>query len=55
MTREEKKAYRDRIRPLQNHPANENQDHMTITGFFDTPAEFERHIGKLEDAIAAYR
>jgi hypothetical protein len=32
---------------LQNHPANINQDHLTICAFFTNKDEFEKHAAYL--------
>ena len=49
MTKAERAIRVAEVAKLQNHWANVTQDHMTITGFFDTDAEFDRHIEKLQD------
>ena len=53
MDKETRRAYIDRVRALQNNAACLNRDHMTICGFFDSAEEFERHIAKLEELVAA--
>lgn len=40
---------------LQNHPANINQDHMTICGFFTTAKEFQDHIQWLSEKAANHK
>jgi hypothetical protein len=37
-----------RLRNAQNDPANENQDIMTIVGFFESREELERHVRRYE-------
>ena len=46
--------YTKKIGSLNNHPANLNQDHLTITGFFTTETEFLAHIAKLELNVKEY-
>jgi len=36
---------------LQNHPANQDQDHLTICGFFQSEEQFKLHAVKLVSAI----
>ena len=48
LSRERRKELLARVVELQNHAANQNQDHVTFTGFFTTEAEFLRHIADLE-------
>ncbi len=38
----------ERLRNVQNDPANENQDIMTIVGFFESREELERHVRRYE-------
>ena len=40
---------------LQNHPANINQDHLTISGMFDTVEQFQTLAEKLEHNITAWK
>jgi uncharacterized protein YutD len=54
MTKQERQELVSKVADLNNHPANINIDHLTFTGFFDTRAEFERHISKLEEYIKEY-
>jgi ribosomal protein S15P/S13E len=52
MDKETRAALTARVVKLQNHTINWTQDHVTITGFFNTVAEFEKHISYLEGRIA---
>jgi len=36
---------------LQNHPVNQDQDHLTICGFFQEEEQFRNHAKKLLDRI----
>ena len=36
---------------LQNHPVNQDQDHLTICGFFQEEEQFKLHAVKLLSAI----
>lgn len=42
------------IANLQNHPANINQDHMTICAFFRDDAQWVAHRDKLQVAADNY-
>ena len=42
------------IDKLQNHPANINQDHMTICAFFRDDAQWVAHRDKLQAAVNNY-
>ena len=48
ISKDRRRELLDRVIELQNHRANHNQDHVSFTGFFDTEAEFQRHIADLE-------
>jgi hypothetical protein len=38
----------ERLRNVQNDPANEHQDILTIVGFFESREELERHVVRYE-------
>lgn len=42
------------IDKLQNHPANTNQDHMTICAFFRDDAQWVAHRDKLQATVNNY-
>lgn len=42
------------IADLQNHPAHENRDVMTICGFMQTEAQIEAHAASLKVQAAAW-
>jgi hypothetical protein len=48
ITTEQRSDFIAKLIPIQNHPANCNQDIMTFTGFFSEVEEFERHIANYE-------
>lgn len=51
----ERAEYLRTLRPLQNHPANCLQDHISFTGFFSRHAEFTRLIWQMEQRVKAYK
>ena len=36
---------------LQNHPVNQDQDHLSICAFFQEEEQFQIHASKLKDRI----
>lgn len=42
------------LRTVQNHPAFDNQDIMTIVGFFTSEEELLRHVDYCESRAANY-
>lgn len=55
ITKQERQELVSKVADLNNHPANINIDHLTFTAFFDTRAEFDAHIAKLEENIKEYK
>lgn len=43
-----------RLASTQNHPANVNQDIMTVAGWLDSEAELLRHVEGYERQAAEY-